>query len=209
MARRAPDVQRHSRMKRQPDLFGAAPNLPEGLRYQPELLSHDEERALVEAFAGLPFKPFEFQGWLGKRRVVFFGWRYDFNDRALGPAEPIPGFLLPLREKASALLGAAPEDLPHALITEYAPGAAIGWHRDRPEFADVVGVSLLSPCTFRLRRRQETKWERASFVAEPRSGYALTGPARSEWEHSIPAVESLRYSVTFRKLRGRTGRDSA
>ena len=203
MAPAARGVQRRRRMKSQPDLFGAAPDLPEGLRHQPDLLTADEERALAGAFAGLSFKPFEFQGWLGKRRVVFFGWRYDFNDRALGPTEPIPDFLLPLREKAAAFMGLPSERLPHALITEYAPGAAIGWHRDRPEFAEVVGVSLLSPCTFRLRRRQGTKWERASFVAAPRSAYVLQGPARTEWEHSIPAVEQLRYSVTFRSLRAR------
>ena len=201
MAPEPPDVQRGRRMRHQADLFGAAPALPEGLRYQPDLVDADEERALLDAFAGLPFRPFEFRGFFGKRRVVFYGWRYDFNDRALGPAEPMPPFLLSLREKAAAFMGVAPDALPHALVTEYAPGAAIGWHRDRPEFAEVVGISLLSPCTFRLRRKQGAKWERASFVAEPRSAYVLTGPARTEWEHSIPAVEALRYSVTFRKMR--------
>ncbi|HEX8570982.1 MAG TPA: alpha-ketoglutarate-dependent dioxygenase AlkB [Caulobacteraceae bacterium] len=185
----------------QNDLFHTPPPAPEGLRRVGELISPDEERALVETIAGLPLKPFEFRGYEGKRRVAFFGWRYDFDGRGLGEAEPIPAFLLPLREKAASFLGVQTEALPHVLVTEYAPGAPIGWHRDRPEFGDVVGVSLLSPCTFRLRRRKGTGWERHSFIAEPRAAYALQGPARSEWEHSIPAVAALRYSVTFRTLR--------
>ena len=66
---------------------------------------------------------------------------------------------------------------------------------------EVVGVSLGSPCTFRMRRKRGSKWERYSFTADPRSVYLLDGPARREWEHSIPEVESLRYSITFRTLR--------
>jgi alkylated DNA repair dioxygenase AlkB len=94
----------------------------------------------------------------------------------------------------------APSDFQHALITEYQPGAGIGWHRDKAVFGEVVGISLLSPCMFRLRRRVGSSWERASFVAEPRSAYLLAGPSRTEWEHSIPALDSLRYSITFRNL---------
>jgi alkylated DNA repair dioxygenase AlkB len=146
-------------------------------------------------------KPFEFRGFLGKRRVASFGWRYDFNGRGLERAGEIPPYLHDLRESAAALAGAPPEALEHVLVTEYQPGAAIGWHRDRAEFGDVVGVSLLSPCLFRLRRRSGAGWERAAFTAEPRSAYLLSGPARYEWEHSIPPVEALRWSVTFRRLR--------
>jgi alkylated DNA repair dioxygenase AlkB len=186
---------------RQPALFEDVPAGPEGLRYRTGLITVEEERALLATFAGLPFRPFEFRGYEGRRRVVFYGWRYDFKDRSLGAAEPIPDFLLPLRAAAAGFLGAEPAALPHALITEYAPGAAIGWHRDRPEFGDVVGVSLASPCRFRMRRRKGSGWERHAFVAEPRSAYVLQGAARREWEHSIPAVETLRYSVTFRTLR--------
>ena len=188
-------------MGRQQNLFETPPALPEGMRYRAGFIEPDEERALVEAIAALPLKPFEFRGYEGKRRVAFFGWRYDFNGRGLGEADPIPAFLLRLREKAASFLGVGPDRLPHVLVTEYAPGAPIGWHRDRPEFGEVVGVSLLSPCTFRLRRpRAGGGWERVSFTAEPRSAYTLQGPARSEWEHSIPPVRALRYSVTFRRL---------
>jgi alkylated DNA repair dioxygenase AlkB len=171
------------------------------MSYAPEFLSPDTERQLMREFCALPFRPFEFQGFLGRRRVVFFGRRYDFNDRSLGPAEPIPSFLEPLRDAAAGLAGVASGRFAHALVTEYAPGAAIGWHRDRPEFGVVAGVSFGAPCRFRLRRRAGAGWERRLVELQPRSAYVLDGPARSEWEHSIPAVEALRYSVTFRTVR--------
>ena len=87
------------------------------------------------------------------------------------------------------------------LLTKYPPGSTIGWHKDRSVFGEVIGISLLSRCTFHFRKKTGTKWERASIVAEPRSAYLLAGPARTEWQHSIPAVEALRYSITFRNLK--------
>jgi alkylated DNA repair dioxygenase AlkB len=188
---------------RQLNLLDAGPRLPEGFRYQADVISAGEERALVERFAELPFKEFEFQGYRGKRRVVSFGWQYDFTHARLHRVEDMPEFLLRLRDGAATFAGLAAEDLQHVLLTEYGPGAPIGWHRDRGVFAEVVGISLLSACTFRLRRKLGDKWERASLVLEPRSAYLLAGPARSEWEHSIPPVERLRYSITFRNLKAR------
>jgi alkylated DNA repair dioxygenase AlkB len=182
------------------DLFGHD-DLPSGFRYAPDLISAGQERALVDRISTLPFKEFEFQGFLGKRRVVSFGWRYDFNERALRNAEPIPPFLLPLREAAAKFAGLTAEQLQQALVIEYDAGASIGWHRDKAVFGDVVGISLLSSCRFRFRRKAGAGWERASLTAEPRSAYLLRGPSRTEWEHSIPAVDALRYSVTFRNLR--------
>ena len=113
----------------------------------------------------------------------------------------MPALLLPLRDRAAAFAGLAPAALQHVLVTEYGPGAAIGWHKDKSVFGEVIGISLVSACTFRLRRKAGATWERASLVAEPRSAYLLRGASRSEWEHSIPAVDSLRYSITFRNLR--------
>jgi alkylated DNA repair dioxygenase AlkB len=189
----------------QPDLFAPLPALPpalpEGFKYEAGLVSAEEERALVAAFADLPFRDFEFQGYVGKRRVVSFGWQFDFNTRELRRTDDMPAFLLPLRDKAAAFAGLAGAALQHVLITEYGPGAAIGWHKDKAVFGEVVGISLLSPCNFRFRRKAGTKWERASLIAEPRSAYLLRGASRTDWEHSIPAVEQLRYSITFRNLR--------
>jgi alkylated DNA repair dioxygenase AlkB len=182
-------------------LFQAPAPMPEGFRYAPDAIGADEEARLVAAFADLPFKEFEFRGFHGKRRVVPFGLRYDYNGGGIKTADPIPEFLQPLRDRAAAFAGLPNERLRQALVTEYTPGAAIGWHRDRPHYGDVIGVSLLAPCTFRLRLKQGAGWDRASLRLDPRSIYLMRGPSRDEWEHSIPAVEALRYSVTFRALR--------
>lgn len=175
-------------------------DLPEGLRYHPDFLDADEEAALAAYIAAQALKPFEFQGFLGKRRTVSFGWHYAFDGSGLRETEPIPDWLLPVRERAAAFAGVEPEALQHVLLIEYASGAGIGWHRDRPAFGDVVGISLLAEARIRFRRKAGNKWERKALIAAPRSAYLLTGPARSEWEHSIPAMEMLRYSITFRTL---------
>ena len=176
---------------------------PEGFRYEKDILPLDEEQELVERIQELPLKEFEFHGYVGKRRVISYGWHYDFSDEKLHQTEEIPNFLHRVRERAAAFAGLTAEDLPHVLITEYSPGTTIGWHRDKGVFEDVVGVSLLSSCIFRLRRKIGTTWERYSLAIEPRSVYLLRGAARTEWEHSIPAVDTLRYSITFRSLRSR------
>jgi alkylated DNA repair dioxygenase AlkB len=179
---------------------------PEGFAYTPDLISADEERALLQHVRGLPFREFEFQGYRGKRRVVSFGLHYDFAASKLQPTDEIPACLLPLRESAAHFAGLNADELPHVLITEYSIGAAIGWHRDRPVFGDVIGISLVSRCRFRFRRKAGEKWQRAAVILEPRSAYLLRGPARTQWEHSIPEAETLRYSITFRSLKqNRTG----
>ena len=174
---------------------------PEGFRYKEGILSLDEEQALIDEFAHLRFKEFEFRGFLGRRRTVSFGWRYDFNVRELQETEEIPTFLLGLRETVAKFAGLPMGRLQHALITEYSPGAAIGWHKDRPEFDEVIGISLLAPCLFRLRQKTGERWKRASIELQPRSAYLLRGAARGDWQHSIPPVDKLRYSITFRSLR--------
>ena len=175
---------------------------PEGFLYRPEMISEEEETTLVAELAALPFQPFEFRGYLGNRRVVSFGWRYDFNDSKLKKAAGIPVFLSPLIERVAGFAVIAKFAIEQALITEYAPGAAIGWHKDRSVFDDVIGVSLKSACTFRFRRKQGETWERASVPLAPRSAYLLRGAARNGWEHSIPAVARLRYSITLRTMKG-------
>ena len=175
--------------------------MPDGFVYRDEVISADEERHFAEQFALLPFAPFQFQGFLGRRRVVSFGWRYDYASRQIHPAAELPELLLPLRERAAEVAELTPQSLQQILVTEYAPGAPIGWHRDKPIFQDVVAVSFLSPCLLRFRRRLRDGWERHSLEVMPRSAYVLRGRARNEWEHSIPPVSALRYSVTFRNLR--------
>jgi alkylated DNA repair dioxygenase AlkB len=191
-------------MPRQPSLFEPEPEseLPAGFRYDADILGERQQRELVERLSSLEVQPFQFQGWLGKRRVLAFGWKYDYTNLSFDPAPAIPEFLLPLRERAAAFAGLAADRLQQALVTEYQPGAGIGWHRDRPVFGDVVGISLLAPCMLRLRRATATGgWQRASVPLQARSAYLLRGPVRDEWEHSISPMASLRYSVTFRALR--------
>ena len=187
-------------------LLAPLPSPPEGLEYRAALVSPDEEVELLEHFRELDFREYEFHGYFGKRRVVSFGLHYDTNDSTVHDAEDIPGFLLTLRQKAADFAGLAPSELQQALVTEYTPGAAIGWHRDRPAYRDIIGVSFSSSCRFRFRRKRGSSWERASLIVEPRSVYLLRGPARTEWQHSIPPAERLRYSVTFRSMRGRPTR---
>jgi alkylated DNA repair dioxygenase AlkB len=181
------------------DLFGIPG--PEGFAYGRELFSPDEERAFVAAFETLPFKRFQFHGYLGNRRIVSFGYRYDYAGRTLRSAEAMPDFLEPLKQIAAGFSAIPAQNLQQALVTEYAPGAGIGWHRDKPMFEDVVALSFLAPCVLRLRRREGTGWTRWSVPVAPRSGYLLRGPSREEWEHSIAPMERLRYSVTFRSFR--------
>jgi alkylated DNA repair dioxygenase AlkB len=187
-------------MPAQLSFFPQSKNLPEGFLYETKFLSADEEARLVKTIETLPFRQFEFQGFLGKRRVVSFGWKYDFNNRELRRTDDMPDFLLPLRKRAASLAGLAPDALQQVLLTEYQPGASIGWHKDKAVFGEVVGISLLSECVFRFRKKAGPTWQRASLAMQSRSAYVLQGPARTEWEHSIPAVERLRYSITFRNL---------
>lgn len=186
------------------DLFARTldvPTAPDGFRYAPDQLSPAAEQHFVAKFQTLPFKPFEFHGYLANRRIVSYGYKYDYASRALRASEAMPDFLTPLRKIASQFSGIPSEKLEHALVTEYAPGAGIGWHRDKPMFEDVVAMSFLAPCLLRLRQRDRTGWKRKSIDILPRSGYLLHGAARREWEHSIVPMDVLRYSVTFRSFR--------
>jgi alkylated DNA repair dioxygenase AlkB len=204
-------MRRHSSSAMTPDLFGdpAVRAWPDGFRYEPDLIAPAEEAALLDEIRTLEFHAVEMRGVIARRRVIQYGWKYGFDRSRLAPGPEIPGFLLPCRDRAAALAQVEPESLSEGLLTEYQPGAPIGWHRDAPGFELIVGVSLLSACRFRFRRGMSTsakegaarRSERVAVTLEPRSGYVLSGPARSEWQHSIPAVDALRYSITFRTLR--------
>jgi alkylated DNA repair dioxygenase AlkB len=176
--------------------------LPEGFKYEANAIPTELEQELLATIPTLPFKAFEFRGFEGKRRTVSYGWRYDFNHQQLQKADPVAPFLIPVREIAARFAGLEPEALAQVTVIEYSPGSAIGWHKDRPMFGDVLGVSLLSPTRFRFRRKSGTGWERAALLVDPRSIYLMRGPARDEWEHSIPPVDTLRYSITMRTFRG-------
>jgi DNA oxidative demethylase len=177
---------------------GALFGTPAGLSTRAEFVSRAEETGLLARVGTLPFRPFEYQGWLGKRETVSFGWRYDFNQARVEAAPPIPDFLLPVRERAAAFAGLEPAAFEQALVIRYGIGAALGWHRDRPVFDRVFGLSLLSDGVLRFRRRTAHGFERFALDAPARAAYLLSGEIRHEWEHSLPPVSAERFSITFR-----------
>ena len=184
-------------------LFGAA--VPAGFQYQDNFITSDDEVRLVDEIASIEFSTFEMRGVVARRRVAFFGRSYD---AAAASTPPLPAFLMPLRDKVARWANVDAQAFAMALINEYRPGAPIGWHRDAPQYDIVAGLSLLSACRMRFRpyrspsaapgpRRLATH----EIVLEPRSAYVMTGEARQSYEHHIPPVGHLRYSVTFRTLR--------
>ena len=175
--------------------------MPDGFRYLPELITRDDESFLVGELQRLTFEPFDFHGHLANRHVAGFGMRYDYQRQQVVEAPPIPEFLLPLRQKVAAFAGVPEQDFMQVLINEYRLGAGIGWHRDKPHYELIAGVSLMAPCDFRLRRKKGEAWDRHTITVEPRSAYLMSGPARSEWEHSIPPLTEHRYSITLRTVR--------
>jgi hypothetical protein len=125
----------------------------------------------------------------------------------------LPELLHPLRDKAAAWAGIAPEDLTHALIAEYRPGTPLGWHRDVPDFEDIVGVSLLGDAVMQFRPyvpgAAASGPPTLEFLIEPRSVYVLRGPARWAWQHAIAPTEGLRYSITLRTRSARVNRGAS
>lgn len=182
----------------QADLF--AESSLAGLEYRRDFIDEEEEGRLLSRLEAMDLAPFRFQGWTGNRKTRSFGWRYDFDDASFQPAEPVPAWLEPLRDKAASLAGVAPDEIAHALVARYDPGAGIGWHKDRSVFDRVVGVSLKSPAVLRFRQRSECGFHRLNLPVEPRSAYLLSGEARYEWEHRIVPGDELRFSITFRTM---------
>jgi alkylated DNA repair dioxygenase AlkB len=179
--------------------FAGAPPAPEGLRYAAEFISPAAEQELIARIAALPLQPFQFGQYEGKRRVASFGFRYDYSLRQMLDADPIPDWLGPIIDRVETF-GGPSTHIRQVLCTEYDTGVGIGWHRDKPHFDRVFGLSLGSACKFRFRKAAGEKWQRYTLRAEPRSLYMMSGASRQVWEHSIPAVEQPRYSITFRTM---------
>lgn len=183
------------------------PLLPPGCVYRPDFLTEEEEAELLSWFIDLPFEHGRLGEYTAKRRVIGFGWGYDFREKRLIEGPPLPPFLRPLARKVAKWLDIPKHRVVEALITEYPKGAAIGWHRDNEAFEHIVGVSLAGPATLRLRPiswrvrgRRRTRADVVSLPVVPRSAYLLQHEARWECQHSVPKVKGLRYSITFRTL---------
>jgi alkylated DNA repair dioxygenase AlkB len=195
-ARKRPEVAVTSQLSLLPE----ASLSPAGLQYQPDFISEQDQHSIVRHLQSLTLQPFLFGAFEGKRRVASFGWRYDYSQQKLQKAEALPDWIAPLIMRVEAFGGLPNGAIRQVLVTEYEAGAGIGWHRDKPHFEEVFGLSLLSACRFRFRRRTDESWRRYTFRAEPRSLYLMEGESRHVWEHSIPPVEQVRYSVTFRSM---------
>ena len=188
-------------MAKQGELFGVNAPVVSGLALVPDTVTAAEEARLAARIDAAPLAPFEFGQWRGKRLTAHYGRAYDFARGRLDDAPPLPGWLVALRDRLAPLAGLDPAALQAALLIRYDPGAGIGWHRDRPQYGEVLGLSLGADCTLRLRRRIEGGFERRSVPLPARSLYRLSGEVRWDWEHSIVPLEETRRSVTFRTLR--------
>ncbi len=186
-------------MNPQLDLFSQADAFPQGLGYAEAFVSPTLERELIGHVSALPLQPFQFGAFEGKRRVASFGFRYDYTSQSLQQAEPIPEWFGPLVERVEQYGGRGTR-IAQILCTEYGTGVGIGWHRDKPHFDRIFGLSLGAPCKLRFRRKVDGRWRRFALAAAPRSLYRMSGEARRVWEHSIPAVEAPRYSITLRTM---------
>jgi alkylated DNA repair dioxygenase AlkB len=182
-------------------LLFASQNLPEGFVFEGDFISHEEENALISVIQSLDFAEFRMHGVTAKRRIVHFGLRYAFTSHHLTPAPDIPKEFESIRLRAAGMAGIEPCDFSETLVTEYRPGAGIGWHRDAPPFGIIAGISLASACRMRFQRGAGKLRETAAIELPPRSIYLFTGAARNHWQHSIPSTTTLRYSITFRTLR--------
>jgi alkylated DNA repair protein (DNA oxidative demethylase) len=178
---------------------------PEGLTYRSEFISKDEETSLVANVEHLPFKEVRMHGVVARRMTIHFGYDYDYEGWKIAPADPPPDFLRPLLVRCAEAAQIPVESIEQVMVARYPPDAAIGWHRDAPMFGSpVIGVSLVSPCAMRFRRKQGDGWETHAQLLEPRSLYILDGAARTQWQHSIPKTKAIRYSITMRTVRRKT-----
>jgi DNA oxidative demethylase len=187
-----------------PQCLDLPESLPPGLLFRPDFLTLVEEQELLAFLRTLTFRTFQMQGVTAKRRIRQFGWHYAFESYQLTPADPIPPEFASIRERSAALAGLDPSAWAEALVTEYAPGAGIGWHRDAPAFSLVAGISLAGRCRMRFQSGTGAARVTSAIELPPRSLYLLTGEARTNWQHMIPPTRELRYSITFRTLRERT-----
>jgi alkylated DNA repair dioxygenase AlkB len=188
-------------------LFEVAAKVPEGFIYQLSFISEAEEHDLIREIQKLHLAPFKYYQFTGKRRTASFGWQYEFGKSEITTAPDMPAFLLPVRTRAGKFFNIEPNNLTQMSIIEYSTGSPIGWHRDIPQFGVVVGISLGAACRMRFRKynpgrsKNSNRAEMLSIELQPRSIYLMSGASREIWQHSIPPVKELRYSIMMRTVR--------
>jgi alkylated DNA repair dioxygenase AlkB len=196
-----------SRVNRGPTLFEVSAKVPDGFIYHQNFISEAEEQELIREIQKLHLTPFKYYQFIGRRRTASFGWQYEFETSEITKTPDVPAFLLPVRIRAGTLFSIDPDTLIQTSIIEYSTGSPIGWHRDIQHFGVVVGISLGATCRMRFRKYNHTRSkslnrdEILSIELQPRSIYLMSGASREIWQHSIPPVKELRYSIMLRTLR--------
>ena len=194
------------------NLFEVAAKVPDGFIYRQNFISEAEEQALIREIQSVQLASFQYYQFTGKRRLASFGWQYEFGKNEITRAPDIPAFLLPLRTRAGKLFDIDPNSFSQSSIIEYSSGSPIGWHRDIAHFGVVVGISLGAACRMRFRKyhrvraKNSKRDETLSIELQPRSIYLMSGASRELWQHSIPPVKALRYSIMMRTLRTQSSR---
>jgi len=194
------------------NLFEVAAKVPDGFIYRQNFISEAEEQALIREIQSVQLASFQYYQFTGKRRLASFGWQYEFGKNEITRAPDIPAFLLPLRTRAGKLFDIDPNSFSQSSIIEYSTGSPIGWHRDIAHFGVVVGISLGAACRMRFRKyhrvraKNSKRDETLSIELQPRSIYLMSGASRELWQHSIPPVKALRYSIMMRTLRTQSSR---
>ncbi len=192
----------------QQDLFDEPARLPSGLLYVPDFLTADEEASALTGIGALTLREARFREYFAKRRVAHFHTERDAPYYEQGSADdvdhgPLPPWLVALRTRVAAYLAMPAAAFVHALVSEYRPGTPIGWHRDKPVYGIVAGLSLSGSGTMRWRplAAQEAA-HTVSLELAPRSLYVMRDAIRSDWQHSMPPMKALRHSITLRTRAG-------
>lgn len=194
-------------VNRDRSLFEVSAKVPDSFIYHRDFISEAEEQELIREIQKLHLTPFKYYQFIGKRRTASFGWQYEFGTSEITNAPDVPAFLLPVRIRAGTLFSIDPDSLIQTSIIEYSTGSPIGWHRDIQHFGVVVGISLGATCRMRFRKYNHARSkslnrdEILSIELQPRSIYLMSGASREIWQHSIPPVKELRYSIMLRTLR--------
>lgn len=177
--------------------------LPEGLFVTPDFITEDEERELITWLDKQPWST-ELS-----RRTQHYGYRYDYKNGGLGDAQPLDGPLLKFQQRLASI---GYPGLTQCIANEYYRDQGIAPHIDRDIFGPIIMGLSLSADAIMLFERADITYR---CPLPRRSLLMLSGPARSEWKHSLSknatyidakgnkVVKSLDYrriSCTFRSV---------
>src|SRR4051812_11145016 len=111
-------------------LFDLPATLPNGLVYRPDFLTPGEEEIMIAYLENLPLEHPIYDEHEANRRIMSYGWGFNYRSQRLIPGPPLPRFLHGLQRKIAKWLNISTKRVAEALVTEYTPGCAIGWHVD-------------------------------------------------------------------------------